>query len=261
MSFTIRAITRRALIVASAGVLALSTLPAAAADSLDELIDLNLRAWAGEPELLSEVYAPDGVHTATFYDMDTEYTGPDEIARVTGSGKITLIGPRIELPAPDGEWRWVSFVTLGGGTVCLWRAVDGQVTRHDCLVPKDWAGSGSTGVVVEGELSAEVTEIRERLGWGADTTLADLQAVYAPDAVHSARFLNKTNTYQGPEEISRVARMSVAMDLIEPVVEFEAPEGELAWAQANTLGGGSVCLFHAVDGMITRHDCVVHTSM
>ena len=51
MSSTVRAILGRAILLASAGALALGTMPAAAADSIDELNELNLRAWAGETEL------------------------------------------------------------------------------------------------------------------------------------------------------------------------------------------------------------------
>ena len=40
-------------------------------------------------------------------------------------------------------------------------------------------------------------------------------------------------------------------------VDFAAPEGELAWAAVSAIAGGTVCLFRAVDGMITRHDCVL----
>ena len=57
-----------------------------------------------------------------------------------------------------------------------------------------------------------------------------------------------------------MARAPVAVEQIGPVVEFEAPEGELAWAAANDLAGGSICLFHAEDGMVTRHDCFVPTN-
>lgn len=78
---SVRAIASRALVTASATILALSALPAAAT-SLGELIDLNLRAWGGERELLGEVYAPEGVHTATYFDRTDTYLGPDEIARV-----------------------------------------------------------------------------------------------------------------------------------------------------------------------------------
>lgn len=258
MSFSMRVLTRRALIAATAGVLALGTVAAAATTSLDELVELNLRAWSGEPELVAEVYAPDGVHTATFYDRTNEYTGPDEIAQVAGfPGAIEPIGPRIDLPAAEGDFRWVSFTTMAGGTACLFHASDGKIVRHDCLVPQySYEHKPRNGLVVETH-AAEIDEVVDRLDgkWGPGATVAGLAEVYAPDAVHSARFLTRTTSYVGPEEIIRVAGGSSTIKQVGPRVDFESVDGELAWAQANTISGGSVCLFQAIDGMITRHDC------
>ena len=85
--------------------------------------------------------------------------------------------------------------------------------------------------------------------------------MYAPDAVHSARFLNTTRTYEGPAEIASVALMPGTVEQIGPRVEFESPEGQLLWAEVSDVAGGTVCLFRAVDGMVTRHDCVLPISM
>jgi hypothetical protein len=231
--------------------------PLPAATSIDELVGRHLRAWSGEPELLSEVYAPDGVHTATFYDRTTEYTGPDEIDRVAGAASVEVIGPRIDIPATDGEWRWASFTTLGGGTACLWRAVDGQLVRHDCIVPKVYAGTAPAGTLADAEASAAIDAVVERLraAWAPDTTVERLAEVYAPDAIHTARYLNTTRVYEGPEEIRSIIRNDSPESLGR--VDFAAPEGELAWAGVSEIAGGSVCHFRAVDGMITRHDCVL----
>ena len=259
MLSSVHAITRRALVFAGAAVLTLSTLPAAAADSQDELIELAARAWAGETDLLAEVYAPDGVHTATFYDLTREYVGPDEIAKVVGQGDINQITPRVDIPAPEGEWRWADFIDLAGGSTCLWRAVDGQIVRHDCLVPETSMDSRPRAGLADGSSSTAIDEIAERLeqAWGSDGSLEALEAVYAPDAVHSARFMNKTKRYEGPGEIARVALRPGSVGQIGQRVEYEAPEGELAWASVATVGGGAVCLFRARDGMVIRHDCVV----
>jgi hypothetical protein len=233
-----------------------------AAGSVDELTELNLRAWAGETELLDEVYAADGVHTATFYDRTNEYTGPAEIDIVAGSGNIELIGPRIDLPAADGEWRWISFASLGGGTACLFHAVDGQMTRHDCVLPEYSYSSRAPVGLAGSEASAAIDEIVQRMdgSWGRGTSVERLAEVYAPDAVHTARYLNKTRSYTGPEEIIAVAGMGGDVGQVGERVDFEAPEGELAWGQAADIAGGSVCIFRAVDGMITRHDCVLPIS-
>ena len=259
MSSTVRAILGRAIVLASAGLLALSTTPALAADSIDELTELNLQAWAGETDLLSEVYAPDGVHTATFYDRTTEYTGPDEIAQVAGFGTVELIGPRIEIPAVDGEWRWASFASMGGGTACLFRAVDGLMVRHDCIVPERSTDSRPKVGLADAEASAAIDEVTERLAasWGSGTTVEQLAEAYAPDAVHTARYQGRTRSYTGPEEIITVAALGGSVNPIGDRVDFQAPEGELAWASVADVGGGSVCIFRAVDGMITRHDCLL----
>jgi len=259
MSSTVCAILGRAIVLASAGLLALSTTPALAADSIDELTQLNLQAWAGETDLLSEVYAPDGVHTATFYDRTTEYNGPDEIARVAGFGAIELIGPRIETPAADGEWRWASFAGMGGGTACLFRAVDGLMVRHDCILPERSTDSRPKVGLADAEASAAIDEVTERMAasWGSGTTVEQLAEAYAPDAVHTARYQGRTRSYTGPEEIITVAALGGSVNPIGDRVDFQAPEGELAWASVADVGGGSVCIYRAVDGMITRHDCLL----
>jgi|GEM_PF-3731341 len=259
MLSSVRAISRRALILASAGVLALSTLPAAAAVPLDDLLELNARAWSGEPELLAEVYAPDGVHSATFYDRTNVYEGPGEIVRIVGYGRPESVAPRIDIPAADGEYRWADFLSLAGGSACLWRAVDGQITRQDCLLAEKSYDSRSLAGPADADTSAAIDELVARLDgtWGPGATVEGLAEVYAPDAVHSARFLNQTKHYVGPEEIIRIARGATTIEQIGPRVDFEAPEGELAWAQVSSVAGGTVCLFRAVEGMITRHDCVL----
>jgi len=264
MLSSVCAISRRALIVASAAVLTLSTLPAAAATSLEELLELNARAWGGEKELLTQTYGPDGVHSATFYDRTHVYEGADAIAAVAGGGfgLPEAIGPRIEIPAPDGEYRWADFISLGGGSACLWHVADLQIVRHDCILPERSFDALSSGGLADGSRSAEIDELMERLdaAWdGADMAL--LEAVYAPDAVHSARYLNTTRTYEGPQEIYAVAGGGGEIGRIGPRVEFETPEGQLLWAEVATVAGGTVCLYRAVEGMITRHDCILPISM
>jgi hypothetical protein len=266
MSSAVRAIASRTIALTTAtalGLIAAAALSlgttAMAASSLDELNELNLRAWNGEPELLDQVYAPDGVHTATYYDITTEFPGPDRIASVAGHGIIEQIGPRIDISVTEGDWRWASFASLAGGTACLFRAVDGLIVRHDCVLPKGVHEHRSSVGLADAEASAEIDAIMERLSesWGTGSSVEALAEVYAPDAVHRARFLNTTKSYTGPEEIYRVAGYPGAVEPIGERVDFEAPAGELAWAGVSDVAGGSVCLFHAVDGLVTRHDCVL----
>jgi hypothetical protein len=259
-----RASIRTVTAAVVAGVLSLGTLAAAAPTTVDELVAMNQRAWGDEPELLSAVYAPDGVHTATFYDRTNEYTGPDEILPITLFPAVPeRIGPRIDIPAPEGEWRWADFASLGGGTACLNHAVDGRLVRQDCLVP---AMSSEvrplTTTLDDAAIAAAIDEIGERLdaAWGSGATLEAIEAVYAPDAVHSARYLDTTKSYLGPEQIAAVALRGGKIEQLAERVVFEAPEGELAWAGVSDVAGGSVCFFRARDGMVFRHDCVLPVS-
>ncbi len=199
------------------------------------------------------------MHTATFYDRTTAYTGPDEIATVTGYGAIEPIGPRIDIPAVDGEWRWASFASLGGGAACLFHAVDGLLVRHDCIVPERSSDSRPKVGPADAVASAAIDELTARMAgtWGTGATVERLAEVYAPEAVHTARYLDRTMSYTGPEEIIKVAGLGGSVGTIGDRVDFEAPEGELAWASVADVGGGSVCIFRAVDGMVTRHDCVL----
>ena len=125
MLSTVRAIACRALIVALSTTLAGGTLAAGAATSLDELNELNVRAWSGEPELLSQTYAPDGVHTATFYDRTNEYVGPEEIAMVAGyGGGPQVVGPRIDIALIKDRSRSGQLRLACSGSACLWHAVE-----------------------------------------------------------------------------------------------------------------------------------------
>jgi hypothetical protein len=261
MSSAVRALASRSMALATVAALGLSS-AATAAGSVDELTELNLRAWAGETDLLDEVYTPEGVHTATFYDRTNEYTGPDAIQPLTGRTTVELIGPRIDIPADEGEWRWATFASLGGGTACLFHAVDGRITRHDCVLPEYSYGSRAPVGLAGAEASAAIDEIEGRLSgsWGPGTSVERLAEVYAPDAVHAARYLHTTRRYTGPEEIVSVALYGGTPQQFGERVDFEAPEGELAWAEVVDVAGGSVCLYRAVDGLITRHDCVLPVS-
>ncbi len=129
-------------------------------------------------------------------------------------------------------------------------------------MPKRSYEGRARGRLADAETSAAIDEIVERLDgvWGRGTTVERLAEVYAPDAVHTARYLNKTRTYTGPEEIFAVASLGGAHRRIGDRVDFEAPGGELAWASVATIAGGSVCIFRAADGMVTRHDCVLPVS-
>lgn len=281
MSYPVCAMTRRALSGVCAVALGLSAsmapvvaqeeaaaldqsgAPEQASITVDELADLSLRAWIeSDRELLEQAYAPDAVHTVTYYDVTTEFEGVDRIASVAMMGlPMNPVGPRMELPAPEGELRWASFVDLAGGSACLFRAIDGRIVRHDCLAPETAQGNRALSPAATGGSSMTLDELVELTSraW-SEKDMAVLEQAYAPDAVHSARFLNETRRYEGPEEIARVAFLPGAVDTMGPTVEFEAAEGEMAWASVADVGGGSLCLFRARDGQVVRHDCVLPIS-
>ena len=109
------------------------------------LDDMVVEAWNGkDAAMLEQVYAPDAIHRAVYFDGVHEWVGreaviEDAMLAVT----VTSLGPIMELDAPDGELHWVSagdVVTpslAGMGTVCNLWARDGQVVRHDCLLSMD----------------------------------------------------------------------------------------------------------------------------
>jgi hypothetical protein len=107
------------------------------------LSDMLTEAWNNDDvALLEEVYAPDAAHKAVYFDGTWEAVGrPAIIDTAMGSSTVTPITPLIELDAADGELRWVRVVDVvapafpGTGTVCSFWARDGQVVRHDCLLP------------------------------------------------------------------------------------------------------------------------------
>jgi hypothetical protein len=136
------------------------------------------------------------------------------------------------------------------------------MTRHDCVLPLPTGGFRNAVGLADADASAAIDAITERMSdsWGPGTSVERLAEVYAPDAVHSARYLNTTRHYTGPEEILSVARYGGTPKQIGERVDFEALDGELAWAQVVDIAGGSVCLYRAVDGLVTRHDCVLPIS-
>jgi hypothetical protein len=107
------------------------------------LNDMLTEAWNNDDvALLEEVYAPDAVQNAVYFDGTAVTDGRPAITDLAlGSLSISPIAPVIEMEAPDGELHWVRLVDVttptfrGEGTVCSFWARDGQVVRHDCLLP------------------------------------------------------------------------------------------------------------------------------
>ena len=112
------------------------------AQALDDMV---VEAWNGkDAAMLEQVYAPDAIHRAVYFDGVHEWVGreaviEDAMLAVT----VTSLGPIMELDAPHGELHWVSAADVvtpslaGTGTVCNLWARDGQIVRHDCLLSMD----------------------------------------------------------------------------------------------------------------------------
>ena len=109
------------------------------------LNDMSIEAWTGnDTAMLGEVYAPDAVHRAIYFDGFNEAVGRDAIiAAAMGPEAVTSLGPIMELDAPEGQLHWVAVADVvgpaftGTGTVCNLWAQDGQIVRHDCLLSMD----------------------------------------------------------------------------------------------------------------------------
>jgi len=80
--------------------------------------------------------SPDIIHQVAFDNVETTYDGIDEYWSVTNVGRTPVPEiPNVDLPAPEGELRWVDFSDVGGGALCTFWARDDQIARHDCIVP------------------------------------------------------------------------------------------------------------------------------
>jgi hypothetical protein len=107
------------------------------------LEDMYLEGWNNNDlALLEETYAADAVHTAAYFDGMAIADGRDAVIDAAmGPTSVTTIAPIVELEAPDGELHWVAFGNLSGprasvkGVVCNLWARDGQIVRHDCMLP------------------------------------------------------------------------------------------------------------------------------
>jgi hypothetical protein len=108
--------------------------PAVTAESLSELV---LKAWnTMDRTAFEEAYAPDAVHSIIYYDTVVRFEGLEAIYDLAwvDHPEIKALAPPIELPAEPGELRWAWAVRLANGIVCVMKAVDGKVVRHDCVV-------------------------------------------------------------------------------------------------------------------------------
>jgi hypothetical protein len=111
-------------------------------------------------------------------------------------------------------------------------------------------------------MTAQMLEDLSTEGWN-DDDLASLEEAYAPDAVHTVVYLDGTSIADGRAAIIDEAMDPLTVTAIAPIVELEAPDGELHWADFVDLYGpgisvkGVVCSYWARDDQIVRHTCIL----
>ena len=97
--------------------------------------------------------------------------------------------------------------------------------------------------------------------WNNDD-VALLEEVYAPDAVQTSVYWDGMDITDGRPAVINLAIGTLIISPIAPIVELEAPDGELHWVNFVEMGSqyvparGAVCNFWARDDQIVRHDCM-----
>ena len=98
---------------------------------------LNARGWRGDLAALEQGASADIVHKVAYDNTDVTHVGIGKYRSIAGMALPPPEAqmPNIDLPAPQGELRWADFSSVGGGSLCVFRAADEQIVRHDCIVP------------------------------------------------------------------------------------------------------------------------------
>ena len=222
--------------------------------------------WGGEDTDLAtvrEVYAEDAQLRLLWLDE----------AEVISSR--TAIGDRIRELQPaetkralhqlsdhfSGARRYLLTPAAGGstalaGSACVLWLEDGRIRLHDCIVP---ASSESRERLALAMPDASTDAEREALASAFDESShpsapEGFEATVSTDVRHHVLSTNQHYTLEGLDKYGRV--MSLGGPTIELDVGLPAPQGELRWANFNSLGSGSLCVFWASDDHITRHDCI-----
>jgi hypothetical protein len=134
---------------------------------------------------------------------------------------------------------------------------DERITRHDCILPSafddaDWPAMRfpDTRAAAERErLTAAITLAQDTMDRAA------LAEVTSPDIEHHVVSKNQVYTLEGMDEYWWM--MKSAPPELYANVDLPAPEGEVRWANVTNVGDGSLCVFWAEGGRVTRHDCIV----
>ncbi len=217
--------------------------------------------WSGEPPSLDEVkevYAADAMHTALWHDSVDRLVGPFAIwSRILVSEPVEG-GPWTPIrDAETGEHRYLGVTQKLGGIACVLWIADERITRHDCIlpiatdeaIPEDWEVSESTLETWEA-LKQDVTD-----SW-ATVDREAIQRAFSTDIEHHVALDNHQYTLKGVELYDdNMGAMEIHE--VAPALALPAPAGEARWTDYGSLAGGTLCVFQARDGLITRHDCIV----
>ena len=108
-------------------------------------------------------------------------------------------------------------------------------------------------------LTAEqLNDLTVKANYDCDT--AALEELFAVDAIHTAVDLDSVRVYRGIDAIKSLATASCGFRFTRfgPVIEFEAPEGQLLWTSVTNLSGKMVpCSWWARDGKIQFQQCLI----
>jgi hypothetical protein len=111
-------------------------------------------------------------------------------------------------------------------------------------------------------ITAQMLEDMATEAWNNDD-VALLEEVYAPDAIQRGVYFDGTVVLDGRPAIIDAALGNLTMSRLAPVIEMDAPDGELHWIEVVDVvspgfpGEGTVCSFWARDGQVVRQDCLL----
>ena len=221
-------------------------------DQLDQL-------WSGQLSLeaVPDVYATDAVHTALWTDTADRFVGPAAIAeRIAASVRVVPSG-KDYIRLPDdwaGRHRFLALAMPTLGVPCLMRIDDGQLDRHDCIMPmENYSRVQPMGPPPDGVDQAELEALIGR-AWNGDAAAFD--QVVSPEIVHLVAYEDGVVT-SDVDEYRDVTGYPGGVESLAPSVRLPAPSGELRWADFSDVAGGTLCTFWARGDQIIRHDCVV----
>lgn len=238
-----------------------------AVDPADQaLFERFVTLWAGEETDLATtqlVYADDAVHQVLWLDDEDVIAGSTAIWRRMGASTAVDFADRKPIRLPDhlsGAHRYLIVPSstdanpLTGAACVLW--IEGsQIARHDCIRPVSIESDEQpTLLAPDAATSAE----REDLADALTVALAEhepLGSLIAPDVAHHVLSTNQVYTLEGITEYRSVMSLGGTTTLMD--VDLPAPDGEVRWANFSQIGTGTLCVFWARDGLITRHDCVM----